>query len=582
MAAKRLSESAGSLRSELKGLSLAATITTIVMVVVFRLWNAHPRVPFLYSGDGLLTLNGLRNMRLGGWYFTTNNLGFPVGQDLHDFPALGDNLHLAILWLLIKILQSEVLAFNAYFLATYPLVAACAFVGFRIVRVNIFTSVALAVLYAFLPYHFLQGPGHLYLAAYWAVPLAAAFLIRSFAADPVAGFPDMDSSRPLRLWLSSHGAIATVIVAVITASTGFYYGFFLFVLAALAGLVHLVRKEERRFVPATALLAGSSALTLGLQFLPIWLYQLANGSNLGMVARSLAATEFYSLKLVDLVLPMPGHRIHSWAALRETASQVFLTGENSMALGVVGALGFVLILLRPLLPLRDTTSSVGNGLVRFTYLAVALTMVGGIGQLIATFGFTQIRVWSRISVFIAFAALAYVGVLANRVFNSLSRRVAVPALLLVALIGVLDTTRPSMLADYKITARSWELDRDLVMQIENKLGPTANILQLPFVPFPENPPVVGMEDYDHLRGYLHSDGLSWSYGAIKGRVGQDAEFWNPLSSGFLQDFRKNRFDGIWINRRGYSDSAHQVLLELERLGFRKKLEVREVVILALP
>ena len=61
------------------------------------------------------------------------------------------------------------------------------------------------------------------------------------------------------------------------------------------------------------------------------------------------------------------------------------------------------------------------------------------------------------------------------------------------------------------------MDAAFVADTEDALGSSASIFRFPYVPFPENPPVVGMTDYDHLRGYVHSDTLHWSYGGAKGR-----------------------------------------------------------------
>ena len=63
-----------------------------------------------------------------------------------------------------------------------------------------------------------------------------------------------------------------------------------------------------------------------------------------------------------------------------------------------------------------------------------------------------------------------------------------------------------------------ESEKAFVHRVEDLLGEDAEIFQLPIVPFPENPPVYRMSDYDHLRAYLHSDTLGWSYGGVKGRA----------------------------------------------------------------
>ena len=43
----------------------------------------------------------------------------------------------------------------------------------------------------------------------------------------------------------------------------------------------------------------------------------------------------------------------------------------------------------------------------------------------------------------------------------------------------------------------------------------AMIFQLPYASFPEGGSVQRMDDYSHFRGYLHTHGLRWTFGALK-------------------------------------------------------------------
>jgi len=75
------------------------------------------------------------------------------------------------------------------------------------------------------------------------------------------------------------------------------------------------------------------------------------------------------------------------------------------------------------------------------------------------------------------------------------------------------------------------------------------------VPFPENPPVNEMIDYDELRGYLHSDDLRWSYGAIKGRDDPNAALAAEPVPALVRDAAAAGFAGIYVDRFGYTDKA---------------------------
>ena len=122
------------IRSEVLTILVAILITSVAVVLIYQLWDLYPRVPILYSGDGLLTLNGLRNMRFGSWYWSTDKLGAPFGQDFHDFPAVADNLHLIILWIGVKLFRDEVLTFNLYFFGSYFLTTIGGYIGARMLR----------------------------------------------------------------------------------------------------------------------------------------------------------------------------------------------------------------------------------------------------------------------------------------------------------------------------------------------------------------------------------------------------------------------------------------------------------------
>jgi phosphoglycerol transferase len=136
----------------------------------------------------------------------------------------------------------------------------------------------------------------------------------------------------------------------------------------------------------------------------------------------------------------------------------------------------------------------------------------------------------------------------------LGRLQATTILVVVGLVGVLDTNPGFSFTAYEDTAANWSSDRAFVREVEGLIGLDAELFQIPVIPFPEHPPVHRMVDYDHLRGYLHSDTLGWSYGGVKGRA---ADWQQRLVGLPLDELAKSvagvGFDGLWVDRYGYSD-----------------------------
>jgi phosphoglycerol transferase len=121
--------------------------------------------------------------------------------------------------------------------------------------------------------------------------------------------------------------------------------------------------------------------------------------------------------------------------------------------------------------------------------------------------------------------------------------------------------------EYDKIKNEYQSDEDFVAGIEAALPPRAMIFQLPYVPFPENPPVNAMLDYEHFKAYLHSRTLRWSYGAIKG---EQEDLWQKTVAAkppaeFVQEISRAGFVGIYINRDGYEDKAARVEAELSAL-----------------
>ena len=207
-------------------------------------------------------------------------------------------------------------------------------------------------------------------------------------------------------------------------------------------------------------------------------------------------------------------------------------------------------------------------------VSILLATVSGVSLLISGAGFRDIRSWNRIVVYIAFAALVPVAFGLDWVGRRLPDRrwrapVVAIGLALVLVLGILDQVSPASIPDYAATQAKWSSDDAFVGRIERTLHDgkvpladrstdTPAVFQLPYRYFPEAPDAgfLGiLGPYDLVRGYLHSDDLNWSWGAVRGR-GADWQLRavrHPVDD-FLDRIAAVGYSGIMLDRTsGYSD-----------------------------
>jgi phosphoglycerol transferase len=151
-------------------------------------------------------------------------------------------------------------------------------------------------------------------------------------------------------------------------------------------------------------------------------------------------------------------------------------------------------------------------------------------------------------------------------------------LALVGVLGVLDQTTAKMSADYPTIKKQYESDAGFVHMMEDALPPRSEVFQLPYVEFPEAGFIHKMMDYEHLKPYLHSKQLRFSYGAVKGRETDWSEeaVRGPLET-TVRRVAAAGFEAIQIDRFGYGNNAftfEQALADVIGVGGRTSADER--------
>jgi phosphoglycerol transferase len=562
---------------------LAVFVPLVLLIWLMDLPRANLNIPFTYGvGDSPQVQMWVKGLLDNPWLLHNDYLGMPGGQDLHEFP-MSDSLQFLLLKLFAVVLGNPFAAVNVYFLLGFPLTALTTLFVLRHLGISPGPALVSALLYAFLPYHFLRGVGHLFLASYWMVPLLVWLALKlSLDQGPFWKWDEV-KKRPVGTW-RSWGSVTALVLCLIVACTGVYYAFFGCFLLLIAGLsTAMSRKLWYPLISAGVLVA---AITAGVaaNIAPTILYQWQHGPNPKAVERVTLNAEFAGLKITYLLLPVEGHRLPPLAKIRERydaqcRSLHLPTASGRAGLGVLAGIGFVFLIARMLLVRDRNGATVAGGLAMFNLSAVLLGTLGGFGVFIALVGIKWIRGYERISVLIGFFALSALALLLD---SAAKRWAGTPrrywlfhaGLAAMVLLGVLDQTKPGCWFEpHEVTQAAFENDARFVSQVESAVPADSMIFQLPFVAFPEVVAPHKMHTYDHARGYLHSRTLRWNYGVMKGRPASD---WQERiaklpAAEMVHELRAAGFHGLTLDRLGYADNGVSLEAELSQLLGRPRV-----------
>lgn len=538
----------------------ACAISIVAAIFLLELPRADLRVPFEYGGDGFLYAAVVKSTIQNGWFWTNPSLGAPGVLQLYDYPNVAhESFHLLIIKAMSLFSHDWGLLLNLYFLLGFPVITLTAMATLRRFGVGYGPALVGGVLYAFLPTRLIKGEAHIFLDVFFQVPLAVMMLIWVCGADPPLtrprrGLPEPDAPRRARRRRTG----AALAICVLSAGTSSYFSFFTICLLTVGGLWASFERRSPRNLIAGFALAAVILATMAALGLPSIVYHLRHGTNREVGQREPREAEYFGMKITHLVLPVDGHRLTALRDLKQRYNSVApLNGENtSTSLGLVGVVGFVALLGAVVSRRRAARQGVVPALAVLNLAAVFIGTIGGLGGLFAFLVDPQIRTYSRIAVFIGFFALAAAMLLLDWLLRR-RPRLGLVALPLVLVCGLLDQGSVHASRPYEDQRYSFTNDRDLVRRIEDRVPAGAAIFVLPYVSFPENPGVRGIDANEELRSYLHSTRTRWSFPTMRGR--NDDFFVHQTAAQppdqMLRTLAAAGFDGVVIHRGGYADGG---------------------------
>jgi len=492
-------------------------------------------------------------------------LGAPFEANWSDFPS-GEETLTCVAGLAARMI-GVFAAVNLMALLANVLAAVAFYFACRALRCDWVWSFAGALVFAFSRYGFAHGTHHLALIYYWHVPLCL-LVCRWISTGNGLQF----GARPYLFALA---------VAVVTGVQNVYYANLFIQLAALGAFFRLLRQGWRSALPAASV-AAATGFTFLFMRTDTFLYQYLNGPNPDAVVRSFAFLEYFGFKICDLFIPPPDHRIPVFANFGQNYfSETVLRGEVPPAcyLGVVGIASLAwLAIVSVKRMLKTPPRGLPLGAWQILWIVFYAT-VGGLNAIVGSFGFFLFRSTTRYCIFIqaivllfACRRLSAVSRKARRSGNAArrTRRFAITAsaAACVTALAIWDQSpqQPSV-AKIGKTRAEVSADRAFTEKIEKRLPAEAMIFQMPVMDFPEGP-VDGVPAYDHLRPYLYSKHLRYSFGAVKGRPWDD---WQEDLGGMkiakaVPMLESYGFSAIYVNRNGFPDKGDALLKELKSAG----------------
>lgn len=551
--------------------SLAIVLSLLILSLVIKLWQADLAVPFVYGADAVFSSTLIKGIIDNGWILQNSFLGAPFAASMYDFPT-SDNVNIFLLMKFISLFTSNfAIILNLVYILTYILTPVTTLYVLRKFGISRINSLIFALLYTFLPYHLYRGEGHFFLSIFFQVPLIIMVTLQLYSEEDFL-FNESSSQKFKKIILNKKSIIA-VLICLLVSGTGVYYAYFGCFFLLIAGISASLAKKKINILFSSMLLIAVIAFGLLVNYFPNYALWNQYGVNTEVKHKNPVQSEIYGLKITQLLLPVSGHHINYLADNKaKYNSYAPLVNENdSASLGIVGSVGFVFLIAYNLfVRVKDPKYQLYKILSNLNLAGVLLATIGGFGTLFALFILPEIRAYNRIVVYIAFFSLFTVALLINEatkrmnfVKNYKCLKYLFPLFILI--VGIYDQTTVHYVPDYDQIKMEFTNDARFVNSIENSVPPGSMIFQLPYVPFPENPVVVNkMYDYDLFRGYLHSQDLHWTYGAMKGRSGDT--WYKEVSKQPVDELLKTisfaGFNGIYIDRFGYEDEAESLINQL--------------------
>jgi len=513
-------------REDLFVIGLIIVIETILLFMLYH--SVHLNQPLYYTGnDALGCFYYAKIIKEYGISLTNPMEGGFAGANMFDYPY-SDSISFLLIKLIGLFILSPYLIVNIFYFFCYYLITIISYIVCRKLSFSKPTSILVAILYSFNRYIQFRYP-HLWLIPYFMLPIAVLISINIIKDDSL----DKNPNKFVIYFLLSY----------FCAFTGFYYAFFSCALFSIAFVIRSINDFEGKKKIKYCYLLFIFATIIGVftNLIPNLLYWHINGLNPNseIITRSMAETEYYGLKLIQLLLPGIDHRISLLARIQRAYTNNFSYSVEAIfsSLGIIASVGLMVLVLNVFRKNQKNNLTKTNSMLVISLFFVAT--IGGISSILTLFfRISAMRCYNRISIVIMFICLLEIGYMLDCFFSKNTKKLIIICGILLS-IGFFDQTVKVKLPNNK---QFLEM-QSFIHKVDEKLEDGAFVFVLPFDHWP-----TGRTYKNHIC-YLESNNIHWSYGAVQGR---SEDRWQEKVSSLettdmIEQIKMNGYDGLYLD-----------------------------------
>ncbi|HCM76568.1 MAG TPA: hypothetical protein DIS90_09315 [Cytophagales bacterium] len=539
---------------------LQLVFVSLIVTIFLNLWNIDLRIPLNYQGDTLWFLVPIKGMIDNGWTYEIPQLSAPFSLSAAAFPSM-TNLDWAIMKVISLFVEDAGTVLNLFWLFSIVLTAWSATLALWLLGMRSWLALGLGLLYSLLPSAFMRNTAHISLV-YYCVPLLCLFAIHI----------TRDSDYPHASTVRKIGYFAAL-------AQGFnyiYFSFFAVLLFFFGSWIGYRRNRSWKPLHGAVLASGIIIISSALNLLPSYISWKKYGKPPNMEFKVPQEAEIYGLKLRKMLVPHEDNVVpifSNWGK-RDKSIPFPIENENTAArLGPFAALGLLLLLAVSLGLVRTDMVQelcIIKPIASLTLFSLLVTTVGGFGAIFNEIITPDIRCYNRFSVFIAFFSIAGLGIW-------LQTRLKLPSSqmqwkLVGGVVLIVFSLYDQLLHTHSLNSlrpndeKSAYAEEQFVKLLEAKLSSGSSVFQLPITEFPG-----GMKErmfsYDHVRPYLWSSHLHWSWPSFSKRHRNWlAQVGNLEGEALAEALVLSKFSVVWVDRFGYGDNGDRMISKLIAAG----------------
>lgn len=534
-------------------------ITSFLTFLILKVYKINLRLPMAYERDALFSAYIFKTIHEFGWWFSKNlNVGMPFGSNLYDFSSFYfDSIHFFIAKIILFFVKDWGKTINIFYLTLFPLTSVISYYVMRKLKIGIFLSFWGSLCYTFLSYRFERGVVHIFLSAYYLIPLLVLLCYVLYTDEEVLIID--------KKFFQNRKNIYILLFLIVLSLSGIYYSFFSCFFILITFIFKININNIKVYFKKMMVCYFTVAFNMLIVFIPNLIYKITNGNNIEAPNRNPFEAEYYGLRISELMIPKNLSMLFgkfSTKIQENILEYRNLATERTEYLGIIGIIGFFYLLY--LLLKKQQNNNLEALLKILNISGILLGVSSGLGTVFAIFISPQIRGYNRISVFIAYFCILAICFKLNEYINTTIINKKIYIFLSVIFIFSIWEQIP-LEANYEISNKKYldeyNNNQKFFSYIENEIGNEGMIFQFPYMKFPEIPPLNNLKDYELFKGYLHSNKLKWSYGGYKGRR---SDLWNRYMNTLYIDEMLEKisivgFNGLYIDKRAYLKEDYKKL-----------------------